>query len=103
MHKREDMQATLAADDQTVQWHVARRRKCVEQPDEEWQKSLAQANEKLKAQGRAYWRCASSCAGLPRADLMPLDIVVSHCCVWRGGILIPPWKANDHPSQTRSQ
>ena len=42
--KREDMQETLAANDQTMQWRVAKRRKTVEGlSDEGWQKSLAQA------------------------------------------------------------
>ncbi len=52
--KREDMQAALAANDQTVQWHVAKRRKSIEKLDKGWQKRLAQAYEKLKAQVRAY-------------------------------------------------
>ena len=52
--KREDMQASLAANDQTVQWHVAKRRKSIDKLDEGWQKSLAQAYEKIKAQVRAY-------------------------------------------------
>ena len=52
--KREDMQAALAANDQTVQWHVAKRRKSIDKLDEGWQKSLAQAYEKIKAQVRAY-------------------------------------------------
>ena len=54
VHKREDMQEALAANEQTVQWHVAKRRKTIEKLDEGWQKSLAQAYEKLKAQVRAY-------------------------------------------------
>lgn len=52
--KREDMQAALAANGQEVQWHVARRRKAIEQLADGWQKSLAQAYEKLKARVRAY-------------------------------------------------
>ena len=34
--KREDMQAALAANDQTVQWHVAKRRKSIDKLDEGW-------------------------------------------------------------------
>jgi IS5 family transposase len=52
--KREDMQEALAANEQTVRWHVAKHRKTIEKLDEGWQKSLAQAYEKLKAQVRAY-------------------------------------------------
>ena len=52
--KREDMQAALAANEQTVQWHVAKRRKTIEKLADGWQKSMAQAYEKLKAQVRAY-------------------------------------------------
>lgn len=52
--KREDMQQALAANEQTVQWHVAKRRKTVEKLDDGWQKDLAQAYEKLKARIRAY-------------------------------------------------
>jgi transposase, IS5 family len=52
--KREDMQEALKANAQDVQWHVAKRRKSVEKLDEGWQKDLAQAYEKLKAQVRAY-------------------------------------------------
>jgi IS5 family transposase len=52
--KREDMQEALAANGQTVQWHVAKRRKTIEKLDEGWQKSMAQAYEKLKAKVRAY-------------------------------------------------
>ena len=54
VHKREDMQEALAANEQTVQWHVAKRRKSIEKLDEGWQKSLARAYEKLKVQVRAY-------------------------------------------------
>ena len=54
VEKRQDMQEALAANDQTVQWHVVKRRKTVESLSEGWQKSLAQAYEKLKAQVRAY-------------------------------------------------
>ena len=49
--KREDMQA---ANEKTVQWHVAKRRKTIEKLADDWQKSMAQAYEKLKAQVRAY-------------------------------------------------
>jgi transposase, IS5 family len=52
--KREDMQEALAANEQTVDWHVAKRRKSIEKLAEGWQKNLAQAYEKLKAQVRAY-------------------------------------------------
>ncbi len=52
--KPEDVQEALAANEQTVQWHVAKRRKSVEKLQDGWQKSLAQAYEKLKAQVRAY-------------------------------------------------
>lgn len=52
--KREDMQAALAANEQTVQWHVAKRRKTIEKMTEGWQKIMVQAYEKLKAQVRAY-------------------------------------------------
>jgi len=51
--KREDMQESLAANGQEVQWHVAKRRKSIEKLTEGWQKCLAQAYEKLKAQVRA--------------------------------------------------
>ena len=53
VEKREDMQAALAANGQTVQWHIAKRRKTIEKLAEGWQKSLVQAYEKLKAQVRA--------------------------------------------------
>jgi hypothetical protein len=52
--KRGDMQEALKANAQTVKWHVAKRRKSVEKLDEGWQKDLAQAYDKLKAQVRAY-------------------------------------------------
>jgi len=52
--KRQDMQQTLAANEQTVQWHVAKRRKSIEKLAEGWQKTMVQAYEKLKAQVRAY-------------------------------------------------
>ena len=53
VEKREDMQAALKAHNQTVRWHVAKRRKSIEKLADGWQKSLAQAYEKLKAQTRA--------------------------------------------------
>lgn len=53
VEKREDMQAALAANGQEVQWHIARRRKTLEKLADGWQKNLAQAYEKLKAQVRA--------------------------------------------------
>jgi IS5 family transposase len=52
--KREDMQEALKANEQTVQWHVAKRRNCIEKLADSWQKKMAQAYEKLKAQVRAY-------------------------------------------------
>lgn len=51
--KREDMQAALKANGQEVKWHIARRRKTLEKLADGWQKNLAQAYEKLKAQVRA--------------------------------------------------
>jgi IS5 family transposase len=51
--KREDMQSTLAGNEQEVKWHVAKRRKTIEKLADGWQKNLAQAYEKLKAQVRA--------------------------------------------------
>jgi len=54
VEKRADMQETLAANGQEVRWHIAKRRKSIEKLAEGWQKSLAQAYEKLKAQVRAY-------------------------------------------------
>lgn len=51
--KREDMQAALQANGQSVQWRIAKRRKTVEKLADGWQKSLAQAYEKLKAKIRA--------------------------------------------------
>jgi IS5 family transposase len=53
VEKREDMQKALAANGQEVRWHVAKRRKTIGQMAEGWQKTLAQAYEKLKAQVRA--------------------------------------------------
>jgi IS5 family transposase len=53
VEKREDMQQALSANGQEVKWHVAKRRKTVEKLAEGWQKSLAQAYEKLKAKIRA--------------------------------------------------
>lgn len=52
--KREDMQQALAAKEQEVEWHIAKRRKSIEKLAEGWQKELAQAYEKLKARVRAY-------------------------------------------------
>lgn len=54
VEKREDMQETLAANEQEVRWHVAKRRKSIEKLADGWQKSMAQAYERLKAQVRAY-------------------------------------------------
>lgn len=53
VEKREDMKAALAANGQEVQWHIAKRRKTIEKMVDGWQKNLAQAYEKLKAQVRA--------------------------------------------------
>ena len=54
VQKREDMQEALLANQQTVQWHVAKRRKSIQALPEGWQKSMAKAYEKLKAQVRAH-------------------------------------------------
>lgn len=54
VEKREEMQKALAANEQTVQWHVAKRRKTITKLADGWQKSMAQAYETLKAQVRAY-------------------------------------------------
>ena len=54
MQKREDLQEALAANEQEIRWHVAKRRKSIEKLADGWQKSMAQAYEKLKAQVRAY-------------------------------------------------
>jgi IS5 family transposase len=53
VEKREDMQQALSANKQTVHWHVAKRRSTIEKLAEGWQKSMAQAYEKLKAQVRS--------------------------------------------------
>jgi transposase, IS5 family len=53
VEKREDMQKALSANGQEVRWHIATRRTTIEKMAEGWQKSLAQAYEKLKAQVRA--------------------------------------------------
>jgi IS5 family transposase len=53
VEKREDMQQALNANEQTVQWHIAKRRSTIERLTEGWQKSMAQAYEKLKAQVRS--------------------------------------------------
>ena len=53
VEKREDMQQALNANEQTVQWHVAKRRSTIEKLAEGWQKSMAQVYEKLKAQVRS--------------------------------------------------
>lgn len=52
--KREDMQQKLNANEQTVKWHVAKRRKVIEKMAQGWQKTMVQAYEKLKTQVRAY-------------------------------------------------
>ena len=54
VEKREDMQLALSANEQTVQWHVAKRHKTITKMANGWQKSMAQVYEKLKAQVRAY-------------------------------------------------
>ena len=48
------MQEALATNEETVQWHVAKRRKTIEKLADGWQKSMAQAYGKLKAQVRVY-------------------------------------------------
>lgn len=53
VEKREDMQAALTANAQEVKWHIAKRRRSIEKLVDGWQKNLAQAYEKLKAQVRA--------------------------------------------------
>ncbi len=53
VEKREEVQEALKANEQTVQWHVAKRRSAIEKLADGWQKSLAQAYEKLKAQVRS--------------------------------------------------
>ena len=53
VEKREDMKAALATNEQEVKWRIAKRRKTVQKMAEGWQKSLAQAYEKLKAKIRA--------------------------------------------------
>ena len=53
VEKREDMQTALKGNNQTVRWHIAKRRKSIEKLADGWQKRLAQAYEKLKAQTRA--------------------------------------------------
>ena len=53
--KREDMQAALIKNEQTLslKLHVAKRRSTITKMTEGWQKAMAQAYEKLKAQVRA--------------------------------------------------
>ena len=53
--KREDMQAALIKNEQTLtlKLHVAKRRSTITKMTEGWQKTMAQAYEKLKAQVRA--------------------------------------------------
>lgn len=53
VEKREDMKVALATNGQEVKWRVAKRRKSIQKMAEGWQKSLAQAYEKLKAKIRA--------------------------------------------------
>jgi IS5 family transposase len=47
------MREALAANEQEVRWHIAKRRKTVETMEDGWQKQLAQAHEQLKARVRA--------------------------------------------------
>ena len=47
------MKVALATNGQEVKWRVAKRRKSIQKMAEGWQKSLAQAYEKLKAKIRA--------------------------------------------------
>jgi IS5 family transposase len=49
VEKIEDMQQALNANEQTVRWHVAKRRSTIEKVAEGWQISMAQAYEKLKS------------------------------------------------------
>ena len=53
--KREDMQAALIKNEQThtLKLHVAKRRSTIAKMSEGWQKTMAQAYEKLKAQVRS--------------------------------------------------
>ena len=53
--KREDMQAALIKNEQTdtLKLHIAKRRSSIAKMAEGWQKTMAQAYEKLKAQVRA--------------------------------------------------
>ena len=53
VEKREDMKATLATNEQSVKWRIAKRRKSIQTMADGWQKNLAQAYEKLKAKIRA--------------------------------------------------
>jgi len=53
VEKREEVQEALNGNEQKVQWHVAKRRSAIEKLADGWQKSLAQAYEKLKAQVRS--------------------------------------------------
>ena len=53
VEKREEVQEALKANEQAVQWHVAKRRSGIEKLADGWQKSLAQAYEKLKARVRS--------------------------------------------------
>jgi IS5 family transposase len=53
VEKREDMKMALATNGQEVKWRIAKRRKTVQKMAEGWQKSLAQAYERLKAKIRA--------------------------------------------------
>ena len=53
VEKREEVQEALNANEQTVKWHVAKRRSAIEKLADGWKKSLAQAYEKLKARVRS--------------------------------------------------
>ena len=76
--KREDMQEALAANEQTVQWHVAKRRKTIEKLADGWQKSMAQAYEKLKAQVSSSIRPDFARATRPTITAMPSPASAPH-------------------------
>ena len=47
--KCEDMKVQLAMNEQSVKWHVAKRRQSIQKMKDGWQEGFAQASEKLKA------------------------------------------------------
>jgi IS5 family transposase len=51
--KRPDVQAALAANEQDIRWHIAKRRSSVKKLADGWQKTLVQTYETLKARVRA--------------------------------------------------